>query len=511
MKRKLPKTFFQIIILGLFLQSQIFCQTVSPDLGQDIHICRTNTGTISLELLNKSDLNSQYLNLNEYKWVELIGGLYLIHKHEQISSFDSIKSLTIPKSDFKVNRTFRLIISGLLPEDSSEISGNEFFIYDDILITVEQPKLEVTDSVLCEGSVSTIKINWCGEYNISNCIYQISTLGENSYFPLANLPFNDSLGSFLITSPHLDSINTFEDQFIYLQGVLILNEGDTFMTDIRKIKVINLRPPGIRPFHYLCGSSNEIHLDLGGRDASQFRYNWFYRNPESSIDSLIEIDSDSINLALDGFYSAIIYRIDSINEVICYSVSPEIQTISQNVPPEIICERPFLIGLEDSIKIELNFNFPEEIRDLIRLNWFKDGNLIFGEISTSLYAKEPGVYSAVIYDLCEDSTNSNLITILLNKKPNSLNNYTSDKKNIYLFPNPSDGRITLNTKSSNWIKSKILFNVTDINGKIIESGSFVCKEENLFNFNHLSKGGYFLNLENIQNEEVEIFKFIIIH
>ena len=137
------------------------------------------------------------------------------------------------------------------------------------------------------------------------------------------------------------------------------------------------------------------------------------------------------------------------------------------------------------------FQFSSFVKGLISVKWFKNNVEIVNANKLTFWCKEPGIYKAIIYDLCTVQSKTNEIDIQ--------SNITSVKnlKNIgglKIFPNPSNEFVYINFSDEN-LKNEIFdVEVYDVFGKLIIRNEGLLGQKNEINISNLSNGTYSIKI-----------------
>ena len=133
-------------------------------------------------------------------------------------------------------------------------------------------------------------------------------------------------------------------------------------------------------------------------------------------------------------------------------------------------------------------------------DWYDpSNNLIAGSVATM--AAFPGSYNfryIVGNGVCPDDTSGLVVTVLSTCDELSVNENAFEAVNLY--PNPSTGLVYI---ESGLMTGTLSLEVTDVNGRLIETGSnTITNGVNAINLNAVQRGTYFFKLSNGTAEKV---------
>jgi hypothetical protein len=140
------------------------------------------------------------------------------------------------------------------------------------------------------------------------------------------------------------------------------------------------------------------------------------------------------------------------------------------------------------------------------VQWYKNNLPIENANALTYYAKEQGNYRAVLFDICNEQTNSNPITLVqyITKTNEVLKNELFE-----VYPNPSKGIFTLECLNQVYLNEDVNIKIVDIYGKVISENIGKLFEKQTIDLKGKSDGIYFVNITLLKNnKESSIFKII---
>ncbi|MEI7978217.1 MAG: T9SS type A sorting domain-containing protein [Bacteroidota bacterium] len=458
-----------------------------PVIGNDITICKGSSGTRTINISNKSSITHGTAPYR-YSWLLLNGGEYTVLANGTVDSLLYLEDYNLDISQIKSTSILRLEIIGSLNENND----SSIYLFDDKEIIVQKPNVSLLNSNVCEDSYTIIYAEAC---NIDNSPY--------TYSYVYNDPLESNYNALLINTTEWMSADSFilniasyiddtENKEINVRVRIKDVNNDIQESDNLKINVINMGTPALPTFKYLCNNGKaDVTLELDGMDESNLTYNWF---KFVSLDSSFLIQ-DSINKSITfdngGIYYAAVYKTNTTGGS-CIAHTSKVNVINMaTVDPNVLAERNYLESEEDSILLYFTYPFNPIIRDLINIVWLKDNTIIDGATKLEYWAKEPGMYRAVLYDLCNFETNSNALVIMQNtinvKEIQFLNSFS-------IYPNPTNGNILLSNKSNDLLVNPIEIRIYDINGKVIYQTTEKTKSKIEIDISDKLDGIYFLKM-----------------
>ncbi|MEI7978220.1 MAG: T9SS type A sorting domain-containing protein [Bacteroidota bacterium] len=504
MKKTIQKlrTAVLLIYLSFFTHALVVAQTM-PDLGNDITICKGSSGTRTISITNKNNITEGTAPYR-YSWLLLNGGEYTMLANGTVESLLNLEDYSLDISQIKSTSILRLEIIGSLNENN-EIS---IYLFDDKEIIVQKPTVSLSSSTACENSNTFIYAQAC---NIDNSPYTYSyvyndPLDNNYNTPITNTTewMSDDTVVFFMPNYTNDVI----DKEINIRVRIKDANNDIQESDILKVKVLNLGQPALQVFKYMCTDRVKLDLQLDGMVESELTFQWFryYENGDSLI-----LINDSVNSSLyaneAGYYQVIVSKTNNTDGTICTRASGRIKVINVgNVDPNIMAERNELYNTEDSILLSFTFPFDLFTLDLIHVQWYKNNLPIENANALTYYAKEQGNYRAVLFDICNEQTNSNPITLVqyITKTNEVLKNELFE-----VYPNPSKGIFTLECLNQVYLNEDVNIKIVDIYGKVISENIGKLFEKQTIDLKGKSDGIYFVNITLLKNnKESSIFKII---
>ena len=185
------------------------------------------------------------------------------------------------------------------------------------------------------------------------------------------------------------------------------------------------------------------------------------------------------------------FRVEVIDTNQCYQYDSIIISINP-VPPVPI------ITVNDSL-----FSAPSGYT----YQWYLYENPIIGATSQTFIATDPGIYYGAIFNTVGCPTKSAMI----HYKNTSINTIQNTENNINIFPNPSNGLISVEIQNPAF--DKIIIELLNINGQVVIKKSYDVKLNQdfhqSFDLRELEQGVYMLRTYNdlfINTERIVIYK-----
>jgi hypothetical protein len=486
-KSILEKLKLLFLLFTNFCVSAIALSQTMPDLGSDITICKGSSGSRTISIGNKSSISTG-VSPYRYSWLLLNGGEYTVLSKGTVENITNLENYTLDISQVKTSSTLRLEITG----DLNENNEYSVYLFDDKDIIVQKPTASLLNSNVCEGSYTIINTEAC---NLNNSPFTYSyvyndPLETNYNSSIPNTSEWMSGNSAIFNAP--DFSGDVKDKEINIRVRIKDVNNDIQESDNLKLNIINMGTPALPPFKYLCNDGKaDVTLELEGMNESNLTFNWFkYITSDSSI--LIQDSfTKSITFNSEGQYYAAVYKTNALGgSCIAHSAKTNIINMA-TVDPNVLTERNYLEMEGDSILLYFTYPFNPAIRELMNIVWLKDNSIIEGATKLEYWAKESGMYRAVLYDLCNFETNSNPLLIMQNamnvKDIQFLNN-------ISIYPNPTNGNIFLAYKSTDLIDKTIEINIYDIYGKVIFQTTEKTKAKMEIDISNNADGIYYLKM-----------------
>lgn len=311
---------------------------------------------------------------------------------------------------------------------------------------------------ICDGEVTTLPISltgtapWVITYSINNVEQPSISTGDNPYVLTVN-----TSGFYEVTK---------------IADAVCINVSTYGNPEI----VVNPLPTSSmnNPVAAYCvGSSVDVPIEFSGLAPWTFSYTINDLNP-----SVITTSNNPYNISAT---STGVYKVIDINSNNCIGTN-----ISGNTTvTESFYSYPSFIYNANGLEI----TFTNNSQNANSYFWnFGDGQTSTDENPIHLY-QSPDIYTVMVTasnGVCADSTLSQIIN-LLGVNVNDVNSET----NISLFPNPSNGNVTIAILGNN--QKDWTFEVTNSIGQIIQSGKYNRSVENI-DLTGLSAGIYTIKI-----------------
>ncbi len=146
--------------------------------------------------------------------------------------------------------------------------------------------------------------------------------------------------------------------------------------------------------------------------------------------------------------------------------------------------------LQANTKYLVDFNISDSNTNLSNFNWlwyYGNGDTVSQKYPKGIFYKDSGTYKVF---LTIDNGNCKIIdsiTFILNKVMSGINTI---RQLANLYPNPTNGELTINTPVSG------VLNLYNLEGKLLISEKVIADQINTLNLVNLSEGIYFIAIEN---------------
>ncbi|MES2654211.1 MAG: T9SS type A sorting domain-containing protein [Bacteroidota bacterium] len=497
--KRMLKTMF--LVFANFCLSAIALAQTMPDLGNDITICQGSTGTKTISIENKSEI-TQGISPYKYSWLLLNGGEYTVLKTGYIENLMDMEDYTIDISLVKTTSTLRLEIIGDL-DNNSEYS---VYLFDDKNINVQNPTVGLSESITCERSSVIINADAC---NIDNSPFTYSyvyndPLESNFNATIPNTTEWITNNSAVFTIP--DFSDDVENKEINVRVRIKDANNDIQESENLKISINNMGQPALPVFKYLCNERVKLELQLDGMDESELSYVWYrYYDLGDSMVLIQDSVGSSLYVTEAGYYQAIVIKTSAVDGTNCSRASGRVKVINVgNVDANIMADHFELHNMNDSVLLFFTFPFDSFTLDFIHVQWFKNNTAIEGATSLSYYAKEEGVYKAVLYEICNKETTSNEVILI----QNITGTKELNKNNLFnIYPNPSKNIVTIECINQKYLNEDVNIKILDAYGKLLMERNGKLLDKQIIDLKEKSEGVYFINITLLTNAKTNsIFK-----
>ena len=262
----------------------------------------------------------------------------------------------------------------------------------------------------------------------------------------------------------------------YLNGLYALTMSSTSPSikseDIVEVFLTNSPKTKISGNKTICGVGEIIIAAITDFGTPPFKYSWYKdSNPLENMNALsIKVNSKGV------------YKIQVLDAMNCSSVAAEISINQYNFPQVSNLKQSngfILLNKPDTLSFTTQNGY--------KIEWQKDGNIIYGETTNKLIVKEAGKYTAMVDNNgCKMGVTFSPVSVVLGDE------VISSTINFNISPNPFNEQITIDLISMEKFSGNLI--LVDIKGKIINQYSI--KDEfsltKQIKTNQLSSGTYFI-------------------
>lgn len=256
------------------------------------------------------------------------------------------------------------------------------------------------------------------------------------------------------------------------------NSGGCIITDSVEIIVNGLPQIQLDPLDSICNSSGSIQL-TSNYAANDTNSVWIGKYVQGGYINTNAINLGSSSSITEKYY--FVYRNPITN---CSNIDSITTTIIKK--PEFKVN----YNLQGNSKYNVDFNIVDSNMTLSSLNWlwyFGNGDTSTQKYPKGIYYKDSGDYTAILTIDNGICSYTDSVNFKLNKVISSVN---SIKKLINLYPNPTNGELSVNVPITGELK------LYDIEGKLLLTKDIEAFQSNVINLSNFSEGVYFISIEN---------------
>ncbi len=458
-----------------------------PDIGDTLTICHGSSGTQNIEISNRENIELGEETFT-YNWMVLIGGMYTVLSSGTFEIIDSVPDLSLDLSMITQNSTVRIEIYN---------SDQSIYLLADKEIIVNRPQVSLSSpNVLSENYFTVINANYCdnGSTPYTYSFVYADPLLSNDGDSLEGTSMWRSLDTAVFFTPFNSDTLSKENSTVKFK-VLIKDDNEHIQeSDVQTITVLNMGQPALPVFQYMCGNNSLLLLHLDGMDEDELIFSWYrYYADGDSVVLINDSIGRSITITDEGQYLALVSKTDTTTGTTCSRITGKVKVIGiGTVDANIIAERNELTGPEDSIMMYFTFPYDSSTLDMIHVQWYLNTLEIENANTLVCYAKEPGLYKAILLNICDEETNSNEITISQNTTSGIKS--VSDKNELFIYPNPTNNIFYLVSNNPNLIEKEATVKITDVFGKTLLEWNGKLLGKNEFDLSNRSDGIYFIKV-----------------